>query len=383
MNSGKEILHLSTLDYIYATHAEDPIPFVLNFDTDLKISTIEESFYQTCREFLGSEGCLIEVDDKTMGFDLSKCRASFEVIECEMDRPLNTIVERITNDLGAPLTRAYLVRRQSLTSIILCMSHAVADGYGYFMFLSAWAAKCRGNEFYSPNCDRKALTSFGRFAIHNDDKSPLPKMLPSSHTLIVSETKNGKRFRWKKDYISVHSDKYKNVSETGKPSINALISADIWKRKTITAKHSENSVLYTYVDIRRHSKQAGPLHFGNAVLPVCIEMPADDLIQMPLLDLANIIKKNTDKAPSRLTESLNELEAFRMKYGVKMFERTRTFSPYGCVVSNLSHIPLSTMDFGSGPPIGFDTAADGPQCQASIIFSEGKKYRILETETGK
>ena len=42
MNSGKEILHLSTLDYIYATHAEDPIPFVLNFDTDLKISTKED-----------------------------------------------------------------------------------------------------------------------------------------------------------------------------------------------------------------------------------------------------------------------------------------------------------------------------------------------------
>jgi hypothetical protein len=108
------------------------------------------------------EPTLTRLDERSYAFDLRRELAEVRVGTMVADAPLAACVDAVRTQVGQPLARARVADLGARgTAIALSLSHAVADGNGYFIFMSAWAARSRGAAPVEVAADRRVLTHRG------------------------------------------------------------------------------------------------------------------------------------------------------------------------------------------------------------------------------
>jgi hypothetical protein len=364
---------LATLDYVFASEAYNPTQLIMRFAAELDLERLSASFLATAREFVGVHAALARMDERTLAFDLSNETAELSIVEATPDTPLHTCGVTIRTAIGEPLSRAQVTRLgRGGTAIAFALSHAVADGYGYFMFLSAWAARARGAAFPAPTCDRRALSS---------QRSGRPfeggKLM---HAGFVLEDAARPSLRMEERWIDPAELKrsLSASAEDGALSDHDAISATLWKE---FMGHSElaESTFTCPVDVRRHRPNLGPLFFGNASLVASVTVSTESLRKAGVREVAGWIRAAVSRVPGQIDEGLGEIEDVRSSRGLDELPRFRSVpSRGGFFVTNLSRIPLAVLDFGGGPPVALEVAPEpAPRDCGCAVLQAGDKLRLL------
>jgi hypothetical protein len=339
-------LELSAIDYVYGTGGFPPMSFILHFAAELNPERIADAFRTTSQQFRGAAGVLAQRDAHTLYFDLTRDAAVIEICDEASAAPWMTQVQLVRTQLGEPLARARITRMAGGgTRISLVLSHGLGDGYSYFLFLAAWAARSRGEAGFEAACNRSALRPA--------QARPEPGRrwlgeLPHSGFFIDAEDEVRELLPFVEG--SLTSDAVKGQNGL---SSNDLLSAAAWK-KSVAPEYQGPTTFCTLSDLRRYRPDLGPLYFGNAILPVKVAVDADALRQASQVEVAEWIRSAVAAVPGRIDLGVLELETIRQSQGLSVFSRIRPTDRRGITVSNMSRAPYAALDFGAGVPFDIE-----------------------------
>jgi hypothetical protein len=347
-----ELVPLSALDHLLGA-----CPFsnqlVFEWPVQLDHQRLIEAFHLTARRFQGASATLTRLDDHTLAFDMSREVAEIRVTHDGPDIPLNACFDPVDLTMGQPMTRARIVDRGARgTAIGFSMSHAVADGYGFFLFLIAWAAHARGIDFPLPNCDRTLLSNPS--ARNPSRQSPDVGPLEQSGFVLVDGSEPLLSLQMKDWYIAEKAVRQMADSASDKYSTHELLSALLWKECLQNAPYP-TATLACPVDVRRFRDALGPLYFGNAFLQAAVTVPTEKLRAASVPEIAGWIEAAVAAVPTRIDAAIAEVEALWSTRGLDVLPRVYGNPPAsGILISNLSRISLEMLDFGAGPARGFE-----------------------------
>lgn len=227
------------------------------------------------------------------------------------------------------------------------MNHLAGDGYSYFYFLSVLAMLSQHTSvpfksslmklFFKPHHNRTTLRSFsfkgieldpfqqkGKFTVESDE------ILRKDVHSIIKEVSNSKNYR---------------------VSTNDVLSAfAIQKLVGAQRESSRESVELTIpIDVRRHVKEYGRRFFGNGIMLHNIRLKKDDIENLHTKEIAIQIRKSMPSVSKKsYIDYLRHLEDLISE---RKWEKFKPFDPRcGCLVTNISRLPVNKLDFGTGPP---------------------------------
>jgi hypothetical protein len=271
-----------------------------------------------------------------------------------------------------PLERLLFLRLLQFrdgTGLILKLSHLAGDGYSYFYLLSLLAASTRqgGGPLRSILPLLAARPHHRRSAVMGssltDDQLPPVPATEVGHIVIESVPR--------REVMAV----IREVSRSGEGRIS---TNDVLTARALQHILDERAGsfggdinLTIPIDVRRHVRAFGRRFFGNALQMHRMSSPKEGLRDLPTVDLAGRIRATM---PEVTPESYRTYLA-----GLDELARTgdraelRPYDPAaGCLVTNLSRLPLPRLDFGTGPPSCVLPLTVGRH--ATLILSQGDRF---------
>jgi hypothetical protein len=232
-------------------------------------------------------------------------------------------------------------------ALIPKMNHLAGDGYSYFYFLSALAILSRGASFapksslvklfFKPHHRRTTLRDFSFKGV---DLEPFQQS-DEFNIKFVEVSRN--------EVQSI----IKKVSDTKnrRISMNDVLSA-IAVKKLVGAQSefSEEFVELTIpIDVRRKVKEFGRRFFGNGLILHMMKLNKSDVENLHFEDIAIQIRELMPSVSKQsYVEYLKQLEGIISE---RRMEKFKPFDPRsGCLVTNISRLPLEKLDFGTGSP---------------------------------
>jgi hypothetical protein len=369
------VLSLSVLDQFFATDAVDGVQFILHYDAPLDPKRVEAAFHKTARQFVGVHGTLVALDDHRLGVDLSSEAAKVHVLQVEDRAAAKQAVVPFVSRIGGPLADAYVfTRADGGTSIAFNVSHGLADGYGCFLFLAAWAAESRGQAAPPPYCDRELIRASETGATQDVSRSGV--LRSAGFTLLAQDTR-GPRLSWLERVRSAASFQAPGASDQ-RLSHNDVLCATLWKEAEADAEERPSHFVCA-TDVRRQLGPAGAMYFGNATLIATIATTTGELRDADTITVATWIRDTVAGVPLKMNDALAELEQVRAAHGLALLPCVRTMPEQGFSLTNLSRVPFSMLDFGVGAPAGVDLTAEAPRQPCSLVLPAGKDLRLMET----
>jgi hypothetical protein len=227
------------------------------------------------------------------------------------------------------------------------MNHLAGDGYSYFFYLTVLAGLSRPGRIPFKSSLMKSLskphhrrTILREFSFRGADLGPPP------HTdRFVLESQALPR----KDVQAV----IREAASSGslRISTNDVLSALAVRR--LVGRHSEawgeKVDLTIPIDVRRHIGEYGPRFFGNGIMLHSLQFKKAHLEHSSPMDIAFEIRRSMP-ALSKMTytDYLTGLEKILAEGRLDKF---KPFDPEsGCLVTNLSRLPVDKLDFGTGRP---------------------------------
>jgi hypothetical protein len=227
------------------------------------------------------------------------------------------------------------------------LNHLAGDGYSYFYFLSVLAAISQDSvvpfkkfvirTIFKPQHHRTILKDFH---FNNIELKPLPEY---KNLTIEFEAVSRPVVR------NMIKDLTTNLNE--KVSPNDVLSAMV-VRKSIEKQREyfgDDFQLTIPVDVRKQIKEYGPKYFGNGLMfnvttfkTIDIEESAPDSIAVTIRKSLPEVNRDTYLA------YLTNLETMITR------GETDKLKPYdpekGCLVTNISRLPVNRLNFGTGNP---------------------------------
>ncbi|MCC3317287.1 acyltransferase [Nocardia africana] len=363
---------LSTVDHMWTANMAGPLQFVVEFGEVLDADRIVEAYVETAREFVGADAALVQLDERTLAMDVDDPRPAIRATVAESTVPLSECLDPVEIGVGHVLARGRVVTRGDRTAVGLSMSHGLADGYGMFFFLAAWAARARGARFLSPRCDREVLTR----PQARDRDSVDPDALRRAGFVIVEPD-------LVLPELDVHTGRLDLTECEAQAEVSGLSTADLVAaglfRDYAATKDTELVTLACPVDIRRFVRELGPTYFGNAFVQVLVDVETERVRNASVPEIAGWVRDAVATAPGRIDDAIAELEAFLQVHGIAGLDRVWGYPPQsGFLVSNLSRIPASWLDFGAGPPVGLVTPGRRPRQDGCYLLPDPERAHSLQ-----
>jgi len=240
-----------------------------------------------------------------------------------------------------------IIQYKNGTVLIPKMNHLAGDGYSYFYFLSALAAISRGPSvpfkknlirfLFKPNHNRTVLKDF---LFNIGELNPLPDKEKFS---IQLEEIPRKEVR---DIMKSIASKFNQ-----QVSPNDILSAMAIKKSVMLQKgyFGKYFRLTIPIDVRRQIKEYGKRYFGNGIMLKVINFKTEDIENSSAEVISTEIRKSM---PSVSKEDYIEyLEGLENMIAQRQTDELRPYDPKsGCLVTNISRLPVDKLDFGTGSP---------------------------------
>jgi shikimate O-hydroxycinnamoyltransferase len=264
------------------------------------------------------------------------------------------------------------------------VSHAIADGYSYYYFLSAWAAACRGESFLKPDHSRHILT---RLARHYREKRSSNHSngfaLTNLSSLSLSPTINPMTSKIETlllDGASLVAEARKGANQSMRNKIteNSVLTASIWQIYARSlSPDAEQIELACPVDFRRISSELSRSYFGNASAPAIVRLTRDEVLNGSIPHLAALISEAVrDCNETTLARYCAVIDDLRLEQGLAGIDRITLVDPgTGLIVTNVARFPLAPIDFGTGPFIQEATPTNYAGT-AVIVAGEGSTVKV-------
>lgn len=371
---------LSPVDYTFLGESAYPIEFVFKFRTGLDPSRLRESLDRVLSSFTPARSVLRAAGTDALVFEESENGCVFEVRSRDDEADLGGpdaygLLDSVRTVPGEPLTRARLTQTPGASYLGVSLSHAVADGYGYFYFLSSWAAAARGEEFQEPVLDRSLL------AVPPADGPEDADSVRAESGWSLAEPRKAPRrehLRWTR--LSLAREEVRALTREASSasdvrlSVNDVLAARLWKETSARwGGKGPRRFLSCPLDYRRLHPALDGRYFGNAVRGLTLSLDAGALEGSSLTEVAAAVHRAVAAADAGAAlRSLACLEGLRRRLGLAGMERLHVCDPDGgLLVTNLSRVPLSRLDFGVGAPERLRILTPAPRAAAVLPDSAG------------
>lgn len=346
---------LSPVDQLFIGHA---FSAVLRYEAPLDEERLAGAL-TTVAEAIPPLACrLVELEDARWGLVSSTPAPRWlEVREVaqlpeELSDPsaLGELVPRLIAAPGQPVLSVRLTRAPSGSILGVTVSHAVADGYSLFLFLRAWSRAVLGRPIEPLPWDRRLL------AVE----------VPASATALTpEEVWRATGFSWCQPKRVLDAPvpasfggrlvppEPKSLAEGPPLSDNDLLCAWLIKTQGAALAGPAGLAVTIPVDYRRSHGGLPNNYFGNAIrfAPLWLDRELLERETLPELAarVADAVRRVLDAGGAR--ESLEGLTRLLRERGGQVLSELHTVDPRaGLLVTNVSRLPLGTLDFGGGPP---------------------------------
>lgn len=365
-------LNISQVDTIFA-NGSYPIEFLLYFKNRLKTNRIRSALKQLSSAFwpmFGEyEGGVIQFE-KYVEADCFAEKVLGEEFNCAEN--YQTIYEKFWQINPAEMKRLFfltVMQYRNGTVLIPKLNHLAGDGYSYFYFLSALAAMCQDSyipfkkhfirAFYKPQHQRTILKEF---QLGNIKLKPLPQ--EEKLTIVFEEIP--------KNTVKSH---IKNIATefNQQVSANDYLSAMIIKKSVEVQKdYFGNPFQMTIpIDVRRYIKEYGSKYFGNGIMFHTVGFKTKQIEKSSVQDLAIEIRKSMPIVTRDFFISfLNSIENLIAE---RQFDKLKPYRvEQGCLVTNLSKLPVTKLNFGTGNPDSIFALTIGKN--SAVILADESKF---------
>ncbi|XP_076941542.1 spermidine coumaroyl-CoA acyltransferase-like [Bidens hawaiensis] len=227
--------------------------------------------------------------------------------------------------------------------------HALCDGLGATLFFNAMAELARGavNVTVEPVWERSKLlvpreparTEFPIEEFLSLDKEYVP--YAELNEKVVREC-----FHVKDEWLDRLKTFLQEKSGLSFTTFEAL-GAFLWQARVKASKiPKDEEVKFAYaVNIRRVVKPPLPAgYWGNGCVPMYVKTTAGDLIEKPIRETAELIKKSKRNVSDEYVHSFIDYQELNYKKGINAGPRVSAFTDW-------RHLGHSTVDFGWGGPV--------------------------------
>lgn len=375
------MIPLSPIDHVFTGSGAYPIQFVFAYDHRLDAERLKASLAEVLAAFAPLRSQLQHVNLYSYGLQESDKGYTFNedrlATEPDLENPavlleLNDQVETLP---GEPLMRVKLSHGPVRSYLAVSISHAVADGYSYFFFMSAWASQFRGEKFPIPDHRRELL-------IPAEDQllkeTVTPQFASDEAGFFWGEKRVGIKdqlFKW--TVLPFTTARMKEILREASAGTdlalteNDALCAYLWRQLSEGA--TGDRFLSCPFDYRRIHPSLSPLYFGNAVRTTALKLSAAELQIQSLAETAVQVRRSVRSINlEAVQKSLVIYESLRRQHGLSAMEELHVVEPdRGLLITNLSRVPLQSLSFGGTPPY-----------TARIATPTARTGAVLPTPTG-
>jgi hypothetical protein len=387
------MMSLGSLDYLFVGPRRFAIQVLYYFEPHLSFVRLQSGLHTVAEAFYPINSHLVRQRDE---YQISECAddPDFAEIFCDghtmppiQDRPETFAPFRVPFDPRLPTEKLAKFRLFQLASgslLSVNVSHAIADGYSFYYFLSSWAAACRGESFPPPDHAPRALNRPDRHSPLEREKDnsqgsdELGFSFPFREAVFDPTTRRVETLHF--DGASLLSEARDAANETNRHKIteNSLLTALVWQAyaRALSAEAGE-LVLACPIDFRRISPELSPSFFGNASAPALVRLERKLVLAESVADLAMMISdaiRSCDELTlARYKVAIDDL---RRAGGLEATENVALVDPRnGLIVTNVARFPLPPVDFGTGPFIREFTPTNYAGT-AVIVGGEGSTVKV-------
>jgi len=384
------VIPLSPVDHVFTGVGAYPIEFVFAYGGRLDAERLRQSLQRTLGLFPGVASRLVRLPAEAYGLEPAADGCLFEVATSERsfaEADPHALVDPVETVEGRPLARVRLTHTSDGSVLGVALSHAVADGFSYFFFLSAWSRVFQGKEVVPPFLDRSVLQPGG---------APGGTADPSGHGRpealgVTGLFLGGKRLPIPRDRLRWTRRLFPRAELSAllaeaqgdcpvRLSYNDVVAAWLWRTHVAQwADVAENTTFLSCpVDLRRVLPDLPPAYFGCAVAMANASIERERLATASAAELARRVRDAVaavDEARAR--HSLVVIDRLRREAGLAALERLRVVHPRaGLLVTNLSRLPAREIVFDAGPPVAFDILAPVERCAVILPAEDGLDVRV-------
>lgn len=272
-----------------------------------------------------------------------------------LDDPAAPFAERLVPDPGPeeaaehPCTLQVTVFACGGFTLGAAMHHALCDGMGGTLFFNAVAELARGavGMTVEPVWDRARLLG------PRDPprvESPLVGEFLQLEKGVLPYRQNVKVARECFHVKDECLDKFKKelLEQSGSNfTVFEALGAYIWRAKVSASRiEGHEKVKFAYsINIRRLVKPSLPAgYWGNGCVPMYVQLSAKDLIEKPIWETAELIKKSKSNVTDEYVRSYIDYQELHFGDGITAGNEVSGFTDW-------RHLGHSTVDFGWGGPV--------------------------------
>jgi len=383
----KTTIPLTAIDHVFTGIGSYPIEFIFVYSGLINESKLRSSLEDTLNYFPPAQSTLKKENNEKYVFEPLEKGYSLDVVMSALNfddtEKRDVFIDPVKSIEGEILTRVRLTQTPNGSVLGVSISHSVADGYSYFFFLSSWARIFHDLEVFPPSHDRNLLIRH----IKNEGGIDKEKILKDSGLFYDRLRKEIHRDKlvWETLHLpkSVLKSQLANAQKDCKTrlSFNDIIVATLWQ-KYIEQWNRKDVDHLTYIscpfDYRRILPDFPQTYFGNAVALATTPMHYEKLMESKLSDLALLVRNNIAQVNKEyIYRGLNTLAGLREQEGVKAFEKIHVARPEdGLLVTNLSRLPVSQIEFGVGPPVKYEILTPANRGAVILPHEDGVQVRV-------
>ncbi|GJU88504.1 spermidine sinapoyl-CoA acyltransferase [Tanacetum coccineum] len=228
-----------------------------------------------------------------------------------------------------------------------CVHHALCDGLGATLFFNAMAEVARGvsGVTVDPVWDRSSLLG-PREPARTD--FPIDEFLCLDKDFVseLSEKVVREYYHVKDDWLDQFKAFLHEKSGSNFTTFEAL-GAALWQARVKASNiPRDEKVKYAYaINIRRLVKPPLPAgYWGNGCVPMYVQITAGDLIDRPIWETAELIKKSKKNVSDEYVHSFIDFQELNYEKGINAGKWVSAFTDW-------RHLGHSTVDFGWGGPV--------------------------------
>jgi shikimate O-hydroxycinnamoyltransferase len=396
------VIPLSAVDHVFTGQGAYPIEFVFAYGGPMDVERLAASLRQTLALFPSVGSRLVVQSDGSYGFEPHEEGCSFESLTSATSFGDSSgrggFVAPVESVPGAPLARVRVTRTPDGSVLGVSLSHAVADGFSYFHFLSAWSQVFHGRPAPPPWLDRGLLRPGGLpvpAGAETDDRGrvslptePLgPDGVREDSGFFLDERRAAiprDRLLWTRrvfDRAELRALLAEAQAECPvRLSHNDVVAAWLWREHVPewATAGEKTAFLSCPVDLRKVLPGFPRTYFGCAVALANASIERERLAEARLAGLARRVRDSVasvDESSER--RALVAIDRVRRVEGPAGLERLHVVHPRaGLLVTNLSRLPVREIAFDAGPPAAYDVLAPAERCAVVLPAEDGLDVRI-------
>ena len=377
---------LSPIDHIFTGIGSYPIEFVFVYNDFIDEDKLRGSLENTLT-FFPPAASTLKMEDEKYVFEPQQPGYSLKIVDHDINfdetKKREVFLDPVSTKEGEILTRIQLTNTPGGSVLGVSISHAIADGFSYFHFLSSWARVFNNLEIFPPSHERNLLIKPVESPEHIGSKEILeyaglfydrPRVEIKRDQLI-----------WQTIHLSSAELKSKLTEAQrdceSRLSFNDVIVATLWKKYMHEWSNTKDDHM-TYIscpfDYRRLVKDFPKTYFGNAVALATTPLSYEKLMKSSLGELSMLVRKNIGQVnEAYIHAGLNALSSLREKFGVDSFENVHVAHPEnGLLVTNLSRLPVNQIEFGAGPPVKYEILTPANRGAVILPDTNGVQVRV-------